>query len=204
VRNAILVLFCLLGSSCSAPAQKAPVRTNPTKTMERFNIARFDEHKEDNEYSFAGPDGRLIRQLEYPERREYMEEVRDPRTPYMKVKVYYMETGTIKVSGDRFYNANINTWQYFATNGSVDRQVNHEAKYKFTVADLIAKMKASYGIDLMSKESKADVERDDDEGRPLYIVTFPMGPASPGKVYIVAISGANGAEVEKTTSTVKH
>lgn len=172
--------------------------------MERFNIARFDQNKEDNEYSFTAPDGKLVRQLEYPKRREYMEEIRDPKTPYKKVKIYYMESGNIKISGDRFYNANINTWQYFGPNGAVERQVNEEAKFRFSISDLIGKMKVAYGIDLMRPEAGGDVDRDDDDGKPLYTVTFPMGPANPGKVYIVGIDGQSGREIEKSISTVKH
>jgi len=172
--------------------------------MNSFSISQFEKNQVNNEYQFKDNDGRIVKQTAIPKRKEYLEEIKDPRSPYSQVRIYYMESGSIKVAGDRFYLMPINVWKYYAQNGTITKETNWEAGFKFSLSDLIAKMKANYDLDLMKNNPLVDVERADDEedGRKGYVVTFPA--SAPGVVNIVVIDGINGKETERTTSTVKH
>jgi hypothetical protein len=199
-----LLLLCLSLAALSAAAQRPPSKSTKTKSMERFTIASFDQHKVNHEYTYS-QDGKRVRQREYPERREYIEEIQDLKTPYKRIKVFYMESGNLKISGERFYSADVGSWEYYAANGTLEKRVNRDAPFRFSLNDLIAKMKATYQLDLMRYNQQVDVERSDEEDeRPFYTVTFPVGPSGPGKVYIIAIDGVNGKEIEKSVNTVKH
>src|SRR5450432_2874281 len=104
----IMLLVCILFfSSCQAQSAN---KTNQDK-MEKFDIARFNEKKVNREYSFTLPDHSVVRQVEH--NGDYTEEINYPLSPYTKIKSFFKETGSIKITGERFYSFPVGTWHYF-------------------------------------------------------------------------------------------
>lgn len=201
----LILAFCLLTVSACATAQKQSKKnTSKAASMERFNIHSFEEHQRNNEYIFES-DGKKVTQRLFPERREYVEETEEALTAISTVKVFYMDSGRLKLEGQRLHRMPIRTWNYYTPEGTLSRKKDWEAGYRFTLEEMIRKVKEVYKVDLMQKNPQVDVEREDDEDeRKAYTIVYPVGAEQPGNVYIISLDGLTGQEIEKKINTVKH
>jgi hypothetical protein len=197
----LFYLLLILTTACNAQRTKDPSKTNKPH-MEKFNKAKFDSNKVNGEYSFVLDDGTRVKQMENISGNEYVEEMTDPKKPFSKVRVYFMDSANIKVKGERFYLIPIGEWQYYNNNGSLIKETNWDSAYKFTINDLAKKVLKSEKIDIMKYQRGVDVLRSD-ISRPLYIVVFPFGPAKPYDIYSLVVDGITGETVEKTISSTK-
>ncbi len=202
----LLFLFCTLTPIACIRARQVPTTTqSKSHNMERFNIAEFERNQVNDEYTFITKDGTKVIQRQFPGRQEYLEESFPVNSHYSKIRLYYMPSGNIKTEGTRFYKMSVNTWVYYEPTGVVSRKVDWEMKFKFTINDLIAKVKDAYKIDLLQKESSVYATRSlERDPRPFYSISFPVGNAMPGAMYTVIIDGVTGKELEKRTSTIRN
>lgn len=198
-----LYIFLIILNSCSGQKNQKITDTNASKEiMEKFDKEQFDSNKVDGEYTFTLKDSSTVRQMENIARLEYVEEIMEYKTPFSKVKVYFMNSGNLKISGERFYETEIGIWKYYDETGKLIKQTDWDAAFKFTLEDLGKKMKAM-NVDIFKNEKFVSVDKEN-EDRPLYIVMYPVGPESPYKVYTLTIDGVDGKTIDKQISSLKH
>jgi hypothetical protein len=189
-------------SSCRSQDPDSTGKTNTSISMEKFDIITFNENKIDGEYSFEQDNGNEVRQMENPQSSEYVEEVSDRETPFTTVSVYYMDNGSIKVSGKKFYLMPIGKWQYYSLEGELEKEVDWDEDYKFSIYDLANSLMEN-NINIMSRQRGLDVQRSDVAG-PRYIVLYPVDvKVRPYDYYNLVIDGITGEEIEKKIISVR-
>jgi len=170
--------------------------------MEKFDKLTFEKNKVNGEYIYTLEDGSEVRQMENLKSLEYTEEIREPGTPFSRVKVFFMENGQLKVVGDRFYLIPIGKWQYYDKFNNLEKETDWDVEYKFTIYDL-ANMMLEKDVNIMKIQKGIDVLRSDIAG-PRYIIVYPVDSIKrPYDFYNLVINGISGEEIEKTIISVR-
>ena len=169
--------------------------------MEKFNIKEFEKNQTNGEYNFIREDGKLIRQFKSSGRKEYTEEIRNEDTNFSEVRVYYMNTGNLKVRGDKFYNFPIGIWQHFAENNKLTKEENWDLPYKISIDDLAEKM-LEEELDIMKPQKGFDVLRAA-VIQPVYVVVYPVGPHKPYDFHRITVDGITGEIIDRKINSSK-
>ena len=197
------IVFIFLISTISCKGQlKNKTNTNTYSSMEKFDIARFQKNKVNGEYNYVLKDGMEVREIENLDSQDYTVEIRNPLRPNVTLKLFYMKSGNLKATGEKFYSFPIGTWQYFSENGTLTKETNWDSSYQFTLEDLNKKMLKT-GIDIYKVKAGINVHRAS-VGAPLYIVSYPINPSNPYDVYELRIDGITGETKEKTVQHTRN
>ena len=73
-------------------------------------------------------------------------------TPYMKIEKYNQDTGKMVEEGQSFSFFNYGRWKIYNSDGQLVEEIDHDKFFKFSVDQLIEKMKAEYKVDILNKE----------------------------------------------------
>lgn len=120
------------------------------QTIKRFDLETFWKHQVGETYEFVNRDGMIVEQrhsISEANGETYIDERRYPNSPYKYSCVYYPD-GMIMVSLTQFYSVYIGKDYYYDTTGNLVKEVDNDAPYKFSIDDLILKMKQEYNIDM--------------------------------------------------------
>lgn len=90
--------------------------------------------------------------------------------------VYFTKTKTIHAYGKSFYHCFVGTDKEFNINGLLVKQIDWDKPYKFSIEDLIKKIKNELNIDLMDISKKIDVTRSE-QPKPVYTIMVPQKPS---------------------------
>ena len=201
--QAIAFIFLISTISCRGQLKnKSITNTNTYGSMEKFDIARFKKNNVRGEFSYVLKDGNEVREIENVNSQDYTVETKSPLKPNVSLKLFYMQSGNLKATGEKFYAFPIGTWQYFSETGALTKETNWDSSYQFTLEDLSKKMLKS-GIDIYKVTPGVSVHRAS-IGAPLYIVSYPINPENPYDVYELRIDGITGETKEKTVQQTRN
>jgi hypothetical protein len=182
--------------------------TNNVKTMnnnigKHFNIAEFNKNKVGNKYDFTLPDGMLVKQVEYSDC--YQEELKHPNNPNSFV-YSFDKNGFLTIEGFNFFDNPVGTWKYYNKSGIIEKEVNWDKPYLFSIIDLAELMKQKYNIDIM-KESNLFVFNRFEEKEFLNLPLYEIGvndPINSMRINYYLINGNNGEVLITTTRTKEY
>jgi hypothetical protein len=202
MRILLLIVYIVLLGQCKAQRITEKGSSQQINSiMEKFDKAAFEKNKSDGEYVFSLPGGKQVRQMENLNDREYIQEVEDSVTPFSDVTVFYMDNGSLKIIGKRFYDFPVGIWTYFSVSGELEKEVDWDKEFKFTIEQLADTVK-SFKINILERTKGVDVIRSTEEG-PAYIVVYPVGPMKPYDYVNLVYDGTDGHFIEKEIRSVK-
>ncbi len=170
--------------------------------METFDIAEFNKNSINGEYTYTLKDGSQVRQIENSSSQDYTVEIKNPPNPHSVLKLFFMKSGKLKATGEKFYSFPIGVWRYYDESGTLTKETNWETNYKFTIEELDKKMQ-DIGINIMQMKLGFDVHRAS-VGVPLYFVSYPIDPLNIYDVYELKIDGITGKTLEKTIQQTRN
>jgi hypothetical protein len=194
------IILLIIAISCNGQIKHSNI--NKIGKMEIFDIKKFKENNINGEYSFHSKDRTVVRQIENKNSSDYTEEVRNLENPFVILKLFFMDSGQLKAKGEKFYSFPIGKWQYFDKTGTLIKETNWDADYKFTINDLSKKMQ-KLGVNIMKQKVGVNVHRAS-VGVPLYIVSYPINSLTPYDIYELKIDGITGDIKEKTTQHIRN
>jgi len=130
----------------------------------QFDIKKFNAKSNGNiDYQFVDNNGMEVYQLldeEYPSEKVngYYEKRKYPNSAYTFVSGYDA-SGLLTHTITRFYDVQFGTIKYYDNSSKVIREDNLDIPYKFSVDDLIDKMKKEYDIDILNTKLIRNIKR---------------------------------------------
>lgn len=166
------------------------------KSQEKYTIIKkFDiesyKKKRDTDINFTDRDGMLVRQWSGENELDgkyYIDERHYPNSPYLYC-IEYDEKGRIKNFITNFYHIIIGKTIYYNTFGGIVKEVDEDAPYKFSINDLIVKMKCEYNMLIEDKNKVWNVGRYIEDHTPLYVISEKNGDFHEN---LYLINGYNG------------
>lgn len=155
-----MILLCCL-NICKA--QKKDRLTNNDKTMEKFEKNKYGELTLDPEFIHSKNDtsylsrDKKIRIISEDETIQVEEKEID--SPYELTKSYYTKNNQLKLSINKFYSLSYGFLREYDENGNLIKEKDLDKNYKFSINDLIKKMKNEFGIDITDINKTQDVYR---------------------------------------------
>ena len=172
--------------------------------IKRFDLETFWKNQVGETYEFVNSDGMIVEQRHGTTEAHgemYIDERRYPNSPYKYSCAYYPD-GMIKVSLTQFHSVYIGKDYYYDTTGKLVKEVDNDAPYKFSIDDLILKMKQEYNIDMVHADVKRvwNLNRYAVDNSVFYEVY--VRPGNPNSVLVNAylINGTNGKTLYITES----
>ena len=148
--------------------------------MKYFNEEFFIDWEVNRQYVPIGDDkyfkkgNRRIQLLYDYNDNEVRIEESDTITPYTRWATYNLETKIQTTIGQSFFNIDYGIWCFYSKIGKLERKVNQDENYKFSIRQLIEKVKKEYHINLELKEERGYVSRFNKNGRYYYhLILFP-------------------------------
>jgi hypothetical protein len=147
-----IIVLCLLVliNSCSSQKIKNNLKEN---TMEYFDINKYKDWEIDTKYSPTGKD-KYLKKGEERISIEYFNdavqiELNTINSPYYKFKKFSLKTNRLLLIGTEFYDIHVGIWESYDETGQLIKKIDYDKPYKFSIEDLIKKMKNEYDIDLL-------------------------------------------------------
>ena len=203
MKKLIVVGLLVLLNSCSNQIIKNNLNEN---TKEYFDINKYKDWEIDTKYSPTGKD-KYLKKGEERISIEYFNdavqiELNNINSPYYKFKKFSLKTNRLLLTGTEFYKINIGIWENYDETGQLIKKIDYDKPYKFSIEDLIKKMKNEYDIDLLDVERVSYVSRYEekkDVNLPLYEVCYKYSSLNNNKVEYYLINGTTG----ETLFTIK-
>lgn len=164
-------------------------------TMEFFNIRNFQENQIGNEYNFTLEDGTKIRQIDFGN--YYAEDIKYTDSPYEIRKAYYKNNGFLWVKGKKFYGFEIGIWREYNPAGELTKETDYNKPYKFSVEDLIKKMKDEYHIDILHNSLHIYISRYTNELGAKYDVCIHLKENKYSDMKCFIIDGTTGKTISE-------
>ncbi len=109
-------------------------------------------------------------------------------SPFTSQKLYSKKTLLLKRDEMQFYDFCINTTKIFDDNGLLIKSIDCDEKYRFSIDQLIEKMKKEYGLDFSKRAG--GIQRNVINGKWCYILL--IGPGGKGGYKKIIIDGTTG------------
>lgn len=173
---------------------------NPIKL---FNIKGFNAKNKNGEYNFVegGMEVNQMENVEYPlgKVNGYYEYRKYPNSAYEFFSEYDVN-GFLLHTLITFYSIEFGIVKYYDRSGSIVKEENLDIPYKFSIDDLINKMKAEYDVNITDSRICVGVDRGIEEkynNNPLYCVYINADPTGRQQVCYV-IDGFTGETLYTT------
>ncbi|WET48451.1 hypothetical protein PYS58_17960 [Chryseobacterium indologenes] len=130
-----------------------------TDTMEHFNISKYKDlpldlkvssTKEDKTYLYHDLRIRVVNSPNIIQVEE-----KGVNSPYLTSKIFF-KNNNLKSIGRNFYSFPIGIFKEYDESGKLIREVNNDAPYKFSIDDLINKIKKEYDVDIVGDYKDSD------------------------------------------------
>ncbi len=172
--------------------------------MKYFNKEAFKDWEVDTQYVPIGDvqyfkKGNKRAQLlfNYKDNEVQIEES-DEITPYTRWATYNLETEVQTAVGQSFFDTDYGIWRFYSKIGKLEREINQDENYKFSIRQLIEKVKKEYHINLELKEERGYVSRFNENGKYYYhLILFPKDIYDEPTQHIM-IDGQTGKNLFKT------
>lgn len=172
--------------------------------MEYFNINKYKNLEVDTEWSSTEIDKFLVKGNErvrisfYEEGIQLREQI--VNSPYEIVKGFSNKTKKLLIVGKEFYKIPFGIDMTYDETGKPIKETNYDKPYKFSIHDLIEKVKKEYSIDLEDKKQGGSVRRFEEpklNNKAFYEVTF-ESKENPLKRDYILIDGTTGETLYKS------
>jgi hypothetical protein len=160
MKKIIVVCLLVLINSCSSQKIKNNFKKN---TMEYFDINKYKDWEIDTKYSPTGKD-KYLKKGEERISIEYFNdavqiELNTINSPYYKFKKFSLKTNRLLLIGTEFYDIHVGIWESYDETGQLIKKIDYDKPYKFSIEDLIKKMKNEYDIDLLDVKHAISISR---------------------------------------------
>ena len=162
----IFYLYIVLLLSLGCKAQEFDLRN-----MKRFDEKVFKDWEVDTQYVPIGDvqyfkkGNRRIQLLYDYNVHEVQIRESDTITPYIRWATYNLETELQIIVGQAFFSIHYGIWRFYSKIGKLEREINEDENYKFSIRQLIEKVKKEYHINLELKEERGYVSRFNKNGK---------------------------------------
>ena len=203
MRYILLLSLFLITNGCNGQEKT----NNPSKkdTMEYFNIDQYKDWENDDDYSSSDHHKFYKKANERVEITIYDDAITVRKkyinTPFVSIKSFYPNS-MIKYSGNDFYATHIGTWQEFDSKGNLIKETDYDKTYKFSIKDLIEKIKKEYKVNLEDKQEGASAGRREKNTIFYYEVSLKSKEA-PLKMDYILIDGNTGKTLFKSYYYIK-
>ena len=195
----IFFVYILLLLSFNCKAQEFNLHN-----MKYFNKEAFKDWEVDTQYVpigdvqyFKKGDKRVQLLFNYKDNEVQIEES-DTITPYTRWATYNLETEVQTAVGQSFFDIDYGIWRFYSKIGKLEREINQDENYKFSIRQLIEKVKKEYHINLELKEERGYVSRFNENGKYYYhLILFPKDIYDEPTQHIM-IDGQTGKNLFKT------
>lgn len=158
MKELILIMLLFHNISCNGQINN----NTKTDTMEHFNISKYkdlplDPQSSSTEYdkTYIYQDLR-IRVINSPNTSQIEEQRMN--SPYLTSKTFF-KNNNLKSIGKHFYSFPIAIYKEYNETGKLVKEVNNDAPYKFSVEDLIKKIKKEHDVDIVTNYRDNDKTR---------------------------------------------
>ena len=193
-----LYLYILLLLSFSCKAQEFDLRG-----MKRFDEKVFKDWEVNRQYVpigddkyFKKGDKRVQLLFNYKDNEVQIEE-NDTITPYTRWATYNLETEVQTAVGQSFFNIDYGIWCFYSKIGKLEKEVNQDENYKFSIRQLIEKVKKEYHINLELKEERGYVSRFNENGKYYYHLELLPNSIYTKPTQHIMIDGQTGKDLFK-------
>jgi uncharacterized protein YxeA len=174
-----------------------------------FNIKEFDAKGDGNDYHFVDSNGMEVKQRlfdEFPSGKvtNYVENRNYPNSAY-KFYSEYDANGKLLKTSISFYGMVVGFMCFYNTAGEIIKKEDWDMPYKFSVDNLIDKMKTEYDIDIVDTKICNDILRGVYEkhgNNPLYDV-YLYGHPMKYQLICYVIDGNTGETLFTTTRHIR-
>ena len=195
----ISILFLLAIISCKG-------QNFNIHTMKYFDEKEFESWDFDTRYPFDDElkylkkgNKRLEILYSYKDKEVQIKEY-DTITNYYQWTTYNLETKAQIQTGRTFFNIDYGIWYFYSKTGKLEEKVDMDKDYKFSIFQLIGKIKKEYDRDLAYKVSKGEAYRFHRENRYYYKVElFPL-EREYGHFLTIIIDGQTGETLYEKTA----
>jgi len=216
MKHLILIAFLLSMSSCEGQNKKKPVQKTTTvknktphlikkDTMEYYNKNEYKDWKIDPEHCSLFPcadndkfimkgDERI--NIFTDEKRFIQVERSSIINPYKIVKVYSFKNKQLLNLSKDFYSSPV-SYEKYDEKGKIVEVKNYNEPYKFTIEDLIEKIKKEYKVDLGDKSEGSAAGRTSKDGV-FYYEVFLRHKTGEQKMEYLLVDGTTGKTVLKS------
>lgn len=169
------------------------------ETMENFDIQKYEANKKelfrnDYYYIYYESDGTKVEMSESPER---YSKTLTHKGGVFEISKFYYKTGELKAVYSRFYDSLYDIDKGYDKKGNLIKAFNRTQHFKFTLDNLIDKIKHDYGIDVSIRQDDVDVVIRYDLTPPEYVVFLSIR-----KNKILVIDGLTGELTSETYKTL--
>ncbi|MBS7229582.1 hypothetical protein KHA90_00975 [Flavobacterium psychroterrae] len=159
----LIMMFCLIiVHDCYCQSKKSNKQLKKNK-MEYFNIDKYKDWEFDN--SHLSTQERKF----YKKRSDRVEinffntgiqvRITNVETPYKIIKGFSNESKRLSIIGYYFYQFSIKTDKEYDDNGKLIKEINYDLPYKFSLKQVIDKVKKEYQVDLENIGQESVLER---------------------------------------------
>jgi hypothetical protein len=212
MKHLILIAFLLSLSSCDGQNKKKPIqKTTAVKnktphiikedTMEYFNIDKYKDWEIDSDFS-SSDDHKFLKKRNERVEINFLSDgiqvrLRNFNSPYEKIKGYSNSTKFLVAEGLDFYGSPIDKTIQYNEKHQIVKEIDYETPYKFTIEDLIEKIKKEYKVDLGDKSEGSAAGRTSKDGV-FYYEVFLRHKTGEQKMEYLLIDGTTGKTVLKS------
>jgi hypothetical protein len=196
MKKLLFFLWAVLLYSCNSQSQLVNKKTK--KNMEYFNIEKYKDWEYDTDWFSDKTSKFLKKESNRVEISFYNSGIKvslsNINTRYEKVKGFSNLTKGLIIESNNFYNFRIGKDIYYDENGRVTKEVDNDAPYKFSIDQLIKKIKKDYDVDIEKKTKTVHVRRwlsFELNHKPLYCVSYDLKDESQ-KWKFVLVDGNTG------------
>lgn len=165
-------------------------------TMEYFNKDQYKNLPTNDMGFYLLRNGDLVQVIDKTENHGYAERIHKKNSPFGYYKEYN-KVNALKKTGEFFYMLNINIWKEYNESGKLIEEINYEEFYKFSIKDLIEKIKKDNHVDLEDMAEGGSVSRNGENGNIYYEVNL-TSKKDPQKIDYILIDGVTGETKFKT------
>ena len=120
-------------------------------------------------------------------------------SPYKSQKLYSKKTLLLVREQTQFYNFCIGITKIYDENGKLTGTINCDEKYRFTINQLIEKLKKDYKVDFSTRKgSGRGIERNYINGKDCYNVRINLGTSAKSGTKNIVIDGNNGEVISES------
>jgi hypothetical protein len=198
MRNIPLIILFLIINGCNGQEKNNNLKNDK---MTHFDISQYKNWEIDADYSSSDSHRFLKKRDErveiYFHSSGIQIRLKSVNHPYEKIYGYSNTTKSLIEQGTEFYKIPIGKNIQYDEKGDVIKEIDYEKPYKFSIKDLIEKIKKEYGVDLEDRREGASAGRRGKDGVFYYEVNL-QSKTEPLKRDYILIDGNTGETLFKS------
>lgn len=174
-----------------------------SKSLEKFDLKRFDENKKDSTYEYLLKD--TIVKL-YEDKNYYKKVLIANNYSFKREFVYSKTTNSLVNELCHFYGMPIGVWKSYEENGTLKNLTNYDEGFDFTIKDLISMFKKELQIDLINDSNYKSLVIERSFYKRFYFITsycYSIQIATMAGTRTIKIDGKTGEIINDITAYIE-